>query len=64
MNNYINKLSCCYKELRNYLSGPLVKDQIYHISIANRKDVDQAALTRLTRAARAFAKVLRGVSMR
>ena len=46
MNNYINKLSCWYIEQRNYLSGPVEKDEIYHISIANRVDPDQAALKR------------------
>ena len=46
MNNCINKLSCCYIEKRNYLSGPVMQDQIYHSSIAKRVDPDQAALTR------------------
>ena len=41
MNNYINKLSCWFIEQRNYLSGLVVYDKIYHISIANRVDPDQ-----------------------
>ena len=36
MNNYINKLSYWYIEQRNYLSGPLVYDQIYHISVSEQ----------------------------
>ena len=40
-------------------------DQIYHISIANRVDPDQAVLTRAARSGSAlFAKALKGVSMR
>ena len=50
MNNYkmyINKLSCWYKKQRNYLLCLLVLDQICHISLANRVDPDQAAVTRV-----------------
>ena len=42
MNNYINKLSSWYIEQQNGLSGQLVYDQIYHISI-NRVDPNQTA---------------------
>ena len=44
MNTYINKLSCWYIVQSNYLSGPLVYDQIYHISISKQSIPDQAAL--------------------
>ena len=46
MNNYVNKLSLWYIEQGIYLLGPVVYDQIYHISIVNRADPDQAALAR------------------
>ena len=64
MNNYINKLSYLYTKQRNYLSGPLLLDQIYHISISkqSRLGPDQAALVRAGSAL--FAKVLKGISMK
>ena len=30
MNDYINELSCWYIEQRNYFSGPLAQDKMYH----------------------------------
>ena len=42
MKKFMNKLSHLYVEQRKCLSGPVVYDQIYHISIANRVDPDQA----------------------
>ena len=65
VNDYINKLSCWYKEQINYLSGPVGSDQIHSISIANRVEPDPAALRRAARCWSAlFVKALKGVSMR
>ena len=40
LNGYINKFSCLYVYIEqrfiNYVSGPLVKNQIYHISISKQ----------------------------
>ena len=40
--NIMNKLSYWIIEQRNYLSGPVMYDQIYNFLIANRVDPDQA----------------------
>ena len=41
MNNYKNTFSHLYIEQRNYLSGPLVLDDIESFPEANREDPDR-----------------------
>ena len=60
MNNYINKLSCWLKNKEIICRVLLCGIRYYHISIANREDPDQAALTRAARSGSAlFAKALK-----
>ena len=46
----INKLSCFFIEQRNYLSGPLMNDQLHHISISKQS--------------RLYGSLLKGVSVK